>query len=285
MSKTQKIDLHTILTSYADKINSPVIDPPAFVSYLEKYARKNVQENPTWLAWTENTEVKFRLELANLAEEEKCILLHDTPNGQIYMPNFYHKLLEKYYNNIENNMDVPFPNEASLKSVIPENQIQSLGSGSELDAFLDDQYADLSFNAFIKDPDNETDNPKNNDSSSGGDDGDSLKNTEDDSNQTIFDDSSKNNDDGDSGIGTDDDSDKDFALKGADDDSELKGAGDGSLDEIIINLKKAVKNSNGSDKLKGENKNAHVSMKPTGVPIAILLILSIFSLLIFKRRY
>ena len=136
---TQKTDLYTILTSYANKNNVPYLDPETFITFLEGYAKKNALENPEWLIWMEGTGAKFWTELAALAEEGKCVLLCDTPNGRIYMPNYCHRLLEQYYSDLDNNADLPFPCEESLEIAIPENQLQSMAVNSNsLGTFLDE---------------------------------------------------------------------------------------------------------------------------------------------------
>ena len=54
------------------------------------------------------------------------------------MPAFYNEIIKDYYNNIEENADMPFPNEESLRICIPENQVFSLGAGSKLAAYMED---------------------------------------------------------------------------------------------------------------------------------------------------
>ena len=133
----QKVNLYSILASYADKNNSPYIDPEEFIFFLEKYAKKAAEEHSEWMEWVDGTRAKFKTELAVLLEEEKCELLNDTPNGRIYIPRFCHKIINKYYVEIEGNVDFPFPNEESLGIPIPPNQYQSMGVDSEFYTYLE----------------------------------------------------------------------------------------------------------------------------------------------------
>jgi hypothetical protein len=96
------------------------------------------EEQPEWLKWTKDRDVKFWAELSALAEEDKCQLLNDTPEGRIYMPHFYPELIKKYYQNLDDNADIPFPSEESLKIEIPENQLRYFGVGSGLVSYLEE---------------------------------------------------------------------------------------------------------------------------------------------------
>jgi hypothetical protein len=118
----QRTDLYFILTSYANKNNSPYIEIDQVIDFIEKYAKQASVKMPEWLKWTQDVSVKFWSEISDLVEAGKCELLSDTPEGRIYMPLFYVDLLRKYYDDIDNNADVPFPDEESLGIIIPESQ-------------------------------------------------------------------------------------------------------------------------------------------------------------------
>ena len=133
-----KSDLHSILISYANKYNSPFVDPDTFILFLGGYVNRYVEEYPEWQRWKDDMVAKFWRELAAIAEDGKCELLHDTPSGRIYLPYFYQKYLDQYYNNIDDNADLPFPSEESLGIIIPENQFKSYVVGSELSAYMEE---------------------------------------------------------------------------------------------------------------------------------------------------
>ena len=133
----QKVDLYSILTSYVAKNNSPFVEIGLFTGYLERTARKNAPEYPEWIKWKDNTRAKFNAELAALAEEGTIELLNDTPDGRIYLPQYFLELIQEYYRSIDANADRPLPCEESLKITIPDNQVRSLGVGSELTTILD----------------------------------------------------------------------------------------------------------------------------------------------------
>ena len=132
----QRTDLYTILVSYANKNNSPYIEIDPFLDFLGRYAKKHSIEQPEWLKWVDERTVKFWAEMSVLVEEDKCVLLADTASGRIYMPHFYVDVLAKAYQNADENADLPFPSEESLRITVPEDHLQVMNSGEDLVSFL-----------------------------------------------------------------------------------------------------------------------------------------------------
>jgi hypothetical protein len=139
----QRTDLYSILTSYANKNNSPYIEIEPCISFIEKYAKQISVKFPEWLKWTQEVSVKFWSEISALAEEGKCELLSDTPEGRIYMPLFYVELLRQYYRDIDNKADLPFPSEESLRIEIPENQKKFMNAEYDLSGYLEQPQEDI----------------------------------------------------------------------------------------------------------------------------------------------
>ena len=140
----QKTDLYSILVAYANKYNSPYIEIDPFLDFLGRYAKKQSEEQPEWNKWVHDRIVKFWADLSLLVEEAKCELLADTESGRIYMPYFYLDLLVKSYQNGDEDADLPFPCEESLRITLPENQTRPLNVEIDLVAYLDEpQHSDL----------------------------------------------------------------------------------------------------------------------------------------------
>jgi hypothetical protein len=133
----QKTDLYSILISYANKNNSPYIEIEPIIGFIEKYAKQAAARMPEWIKWTQDVSVKFWSEISGLVETGKCELLSDTPEGRIYMPRFYMDLLRKYYEDTDNNADLPFPNEESLRIIIPESQKKHINAGDDFSGCLE----------------------------------------------------------------------------------------------------------------------------------------------------
>ena len=133
-----RIDLYSILNSYANKNNSPYIEIDTFLDFLGKYAKKVSEDQPEWLKWTQNRSAKFWSEISALVEEGKCELLADTADGRVYMPYFYLELIERSFQKADEEADLPFPSEESLRITIPENQMRILSSENDLLVYLNE---------------------------------------------------------------------------------------------------------------------------------------------------
>jgi hypothetical protein len=132
----QTTDLYTILRAYAKKNNSPYIDITPFLEFLERYASSKVQEAPEWAKWTTDINVRFWAELSNLAENEKCVLMPDSAEGRIYMPFFCQDQLRDIYKDIENQSDLPFPDETSIGITIPTEQMKIINPEKDMGIFF-----------------------------------------------------------------------------------------------------------------------------------------------------
>ena len=132
----QRTDLYSILVSYANKNNSPYIKIDSFLDFLERYAKTASEENPEWLKWAQDKAVKFWAEMSVLVEEGKCELLADTDNDRIYMSHYYPQLIQKSYQNVDEDAEIPFHNEESLRITVPETQIRPLSTDYDLLVYL-----------------------------------------------------------------------------------------------------------------------------------------------------
>lgn len=133
-----RTDLYSILVSYANKNNSPYIEINTFLEFLGKYAKKQSATQPEWNKWVEDRNVKFWAEVSALAEDGKCELLTDTESGRIYMSQFYLELIEDAYKDADNDADLPFPSEESLRISFPENQLRTLSTAEDVLIYLEE---------------------------------------------------------------------------------------------------------------------------------------------------
>ena len=134
----QAVDLYSILLFYANKNNSPFIEIDSFLDYLTNHAKRQSVKYPAWQRWTNEGSLKFWSELPVLVEEGKCQLVQDSDNSRIYMSGFYPELLKKAYQSADQNEDLPFPAEESLKLRLPEDQIKVLNTEYDLVSFMEE---------------------------------------------------------------------------------------------------------------------------------------------------
>jgi len=129
-------DLYTILVAYANKNNSPYIDIAGFLDYLGKAARKFSKDYPTWQKWANDTGAKFWAEVPSIMEGGKCELLPEPGEGQVYIASFFLEKIRAAYAHTDKDAELPFPNEESLRIVLPENQVKHLNSDYDLHSIM-----------------------------------------------------------------------------------------------------------------------------------------------------
>jgi hypothetical protein len=133
-----KIDLYTLLKSYADKINSPHIKIKAFIGFLEAYASRNAQKQPDLIKWAQNTAAKFWSEIPPLVESGKCELISDSAEEEVYICQYYLELIQEAYQSPDKNVEMPFPSEESLNITFAHDDIKPLSVERDLAPYLDE---------------------------------------------------------------------------------------------------------------------------------------------------
>jgi len=129
----QKTDLYTVMSSYARKAGSPAIDMEAFILFLDKYSKRACEEKPEWNKWASETGTKVWMETNHLVEEGKLVLKQSANDGaKVYLSCYYADLVGEAYKNADEDADLPFPTEESLKVVIPKEQIKPTHTLDEL---------------------------------------------------------------------------------------------------------------------------------------------------------
>ncbi len=129
-------DLYTILRFYANRTQSPTFLVDEFSTFLEKYAKRHAAERPDVAIWVENTAVKVRDGLISLNETGKCTLLNGERGQTVSIGFYFVDLIKQAYKTIEEMSELPFPEESSLKTVIPLDQIRNLNLDLDFGAYL-----------------------------------------------------------------------------------------------------------------------------------------------------
>jgi PAS domain-containing protein len=132
----QRTDLYSILMSYADKHHSPYVDIDSFTTFLDKHARRSVEEAPEWKKWTYDFIAKFWAELNQLVEEKKCVLIKEGHKNQVFFAEFYVEKLQRAYYVPEKSADLPFPDEKNLELRLPAEMARPLTVRDELGPYL-----------------------------------------------------------------------------------------------------------------------------------------------------
>jgi hypothetical protein len=130
----QRLDLYAILKLYADKRHSPYIDVKAFLVFFEKYANHVSREQPEWKKWAADVAARFYDNLVPLVEAQKCEVLDD--KRRILMLDFYAERLNPSYTDDDKAASLPFPDEASLGLVLPDEECRILNIGEDLAGYM-----------------------------------------------------------------------------------------------------------------------------------------------------
>ncbi|MDR2536845.1 MAG: hypothetical protein LBC46_00930 [Treponema sp.] len=115
--------LYSILTGYAQKKHSPLIEVNEFLDFLERYVKHHASEHQEWKNWSIGTRPKFWEELKQLTEAGTCIIQEKGKSRYLYLPKHCITLIDNaYHANFkpsEDGMIPPFPSELSLKISLP----------------------------------------------------------------------------------------------------------------------------------------------------------------------
>jgi hypothetical protein len=129
-------DLYSILVAYANKNNSPYIDISTFLDYLVKAARKFYKEYPAWQKWVADTAAKFWAEVPLIMEGGKCELLPEPGEGQVYISAYFPEKIRSAYSHADQDVELPFPDEDSLRIILPESQLKHLNSDFDFHSMM-----------------------------------------------------------------------------------------------------------------------------------------------------
>jgi len=138
MGMLQKTDLYTILYSYARRAGSPSVDMEAFIGFLEKYAKQFYEKKPEWTRWSHETGTKVWMDANHLVEEGKITIESDHAGARVFLCHYYVEIVREGYKSADENADLPFPTEDTLKVFIPKEQIKPLHIPSELRLFFEE---------------------------------------------------------------------------------------------------------------------------------------------------
>jgi hypothetical protein len=129
----QMTDLYTVLLTYTNKQHSAYVDIEQFFSFLGRH----IDGRPEWRKWLAGTNTGFWEELAPLEEAERCkVFKNRQGTGRIIFIDYFIELITKSYKNMAD-LEVPYPDESSLKITIPQDLLRTVVVEEELGDYLD----------------------------------------------------------------------------------------------------------------------------------------------------
>jgi hypothetical protein len=132
------LDVHQVLRSFAQRNKLSVIDFRVFTAAVQRQAKNYDQANAFYRDLALHPETILVPRLFQLARE-KSLSLMSTGNqiDRIYLPEAFTEPVLAEYRRIEENPEIPFPDEDALKISVPGEWIQPVSIETDLPALID----------------------------------------------------------------------------------------------------------------------------------------------------
>ncbi len=132
------IDVYQLIRSFAHRNNLSELDYKTFAQALQRQARLSDQSEPVFrdLALNPDTVLVPRLYLLS---KEKKLVLRSVGNEirSIILPEHFTEAFFREYQRMDESPDLPFPDEDSLKIIVPGEWIQTISMDTDLGAISD----------------------------------------------------------------------------------------------------------------------------------------------------
>jgi hypothetical protein len=132
------IDVYQILRSFAERNKLSEIDYKTFAQAMQRQARLSDQSEPVFRDLTLNPDIVLVPRLFLLSKEKKLVL--QTAGNEInaiILPERFAEAFLQEYKRMDENPDLPFPDEDSLKLSVPGEWIQSVSVDTDLGPLSD----------------------------------------------------------------------------------------------------------------------------------------------------
>lgn len=132
------IDVYQIVRAFASRNNLTEIDYRAFAQAVTRQARQGDQTNPLFRDLSLNADTVLVPRLLKMAQERKLALeMVGNEIGKIVVPEHYADVFHREYRRMDESSDVPFPDEDSLKTIVPGDWIQAISLESDLSSIAE----------------------------------------------------------------------------------------------------------------------------------------------------
>jgi hypothetical protein len=130
-------DLYSLLRGYAINSRSVVVGIRQFLNFASQYASRKLQEEPDLARWAIDAETEFRREVPSLVENGRCVIIADSRDGDIFLPEFCREIIKSTYQDPDKPASIPFPGAANMKLKIPAGYTRAVGVISDMEYFFD----------------------------------------------------------------------------------------------------------------------------------------------------
>jgi hypothetical protein len=130
---SRDIDIYQIVRTFSHRNNLSEIDYKTFVQALQRQARQADQSNPVFRDLAINPDSVLVPRLLKVAGEKKLALeMVGEEISKIVLPEYYATVFFQEYRRMDENPEVPFPDEESLKMIVPSDWIQAISVEADL---------------------------------------------------------------------------------------------------------------------------------------------------------
>lgn len=133
---SQAADLYTILRFYANRAKSPSFTAESFIAFLDKYAKRYAAERPDLAIWADDTARKVHNGLPTIAESGRCSLSTNEKGLIVTISQYFVDLVQQAYRSVEEMPELPYPDEAGLKVVIPPAQLRNVNMEVDFSMYM-----------------------------------------------------------------------------------------------------------------------------------------------------
>ncbi|HOX91524.1 MAG TPA: hypothetical protein PLC54_01280 [Spirochaetales bacterium] len=131
-------DVYQVLKAFAARNKTSVIDYRLFAQAVQRQARAYDQTNPFYRDLSIHPESVLSPRLMQLAREKRIsVLTAGNQIDRIYLPEAFTEAVYQEYRRMEENPDIPFPDETNLKLSVPSEWIQPVSVDTDLPALID----------------------------------------------------------------------------------------------------------------------------------------------------
>jgi hypothetical protein len=127
------IDVLSLIKSFAARNGLAVLEYKTFAQAIQRQARLSDQSEPLYRDLTLNPDMILVPKLYMLAKERKIAL--ETVGNEIkaiVLPGHFDDVFRREYRKIDDNPDIPFPDEESLRLSVPDDWIQTVSIDADL---------------------------------------------------------------------------------------------------------------------------------------------------------
>ena len=131
------VDLYSLLRGYAVNTKSATVNIKQFLAFVGQYAAKKQYEQPDLARWAGNAaEVEFKKEINYLVGNGKCVLLADSKEGNVFLPDYCREIIRTAYQNVDKQASIPFLSAANMNVKIPPGYAKTVGLLSDIESFF-----------------------------------------------------------------------------------------------------------------------------------------------------